>query len=67
MVLFGAEDGDLDYPNIDDRLSEAGEDDENDLEDLADVECEESDINDAFMEENRTFATPKSRWGDGSE
>ena len=67
VVLFGAEDGDLDYPNIDDRLSEAGEDDENDLEDLIGVECEESDINDTFMEENGTFAASKSRWGDGSK
>nr|DAY76497.1 MAG TPA: integrase [Caudoviricetes sp.] len=67
VILFGAEDGDLDYPNIDERLSEAGEDDENDVEDLVDIECEESDINDAFIEENGTFAASKSRWGDGSK
>lgn len=67
VILFGAEDGDLDYPNIDERLSKAGEDDENNVEDLVDIECEESDINGAFIEENGTFTASKSRWGDGSK
>ena len=67
VILFGAEDGEVDYPNIDERLSKAGEDDENDVEDLVDIECEESDKNDAFIEENGTFTAPKSRWGDGSK
>ena len=67
VILFGAEDVELDYPNIDERLSKAGEDDENDVEDLVDIECEESDINGAFIEENGTFTASKSRWGDGSK
>ena len=67
VILFGAEDGDLDYPNIDDRLSEAGEDDENDVENSIDTECEENVENDVFSDKNGISAGPKSRWGDGSK
>ncbi len=62
VVLFGADEGEIEFPDMDDRLAhsddESGEDEP--LEAFADVNYEE------FEDENPA-ADPKSPWGEGSK
>jgi site-specific DNA recombinase len=65
MVLFGAEDGEIDYPDIaalSHSADSIGEDDEA-LEPFADVDYEEDDRPEMDM----TSALPKTHWGEDSK
>jgi site-specific DNA recombinase len=65
MVLFGAEDGEIDYPDIaalSHSADSIGEDDET-LEPFADVDYEEDDRSEMDM----TSALPKTHWGEDSK
>lgn len=67
VVLFGAEDGEVDYPDMDGCFSETGEDDDSDSDSFAGDECENSDPEEAIVDMDEDFDAPKSRWGDGSK
>jgi site-specific DNA recombinase len=65
VVLFGAEDGEIDYPDIaalSHSADSIGEDDEA-LEPFADVDYEEDDRPEMDM----TSALPKTHWGENSK
>lgn len=64
VILFGSEDGDIEYPNMDERFDQTEEDDES-LEEYTDVDYENDD-GDNVAEEN-IVEDLKSPWGEDSK
>ena len=69
VVLFGADESDIEFPDMDDRLAhmddESGE--EEPLEAFADVDYGDFEEDNSGLGKNEPSNASKSRWGDGSK
>ena len=69
VVLFGAEEGEIEYPDMDDRLGhmddEGGE--EEPLEAFADVDYDDFEEENSGLGKNEPVGGSKSRWGEDSK
>jgi site-specific DNA recombinase len=69
VILFGAKDDEIEYPEIAAVASGSAEDDDEseELVDFSDVDYEDYDMEEGFAGENHSFSGSKTHWGDDSK
>jgi len=69
VVLFGADESDIEFPDMDDRLDHSDDEDgeEEPLEAFADVDYDDFEKENSALGKNEPSNASKSRWGEDSK